>query len=605
MYKPIRDYGIIGNLRSAALVAKDGSIDWKPAPYLDSPSVFAAILDHIKGGRWKIAPVGDFESEQGYMGHSNILITRFFGKEDNLELIDYIPAQAGGDMGSMERAEVHRKIVCTKGKVEVLVEFAPRFDYARGKTTLSVIEHGISVTHEGEQKGELVSPGKYVVKDNTATAILSLKKGESAYLAFHYHAVDKNEEKAEHYEKELKATKNFWEEWVSLCDLESCPVEYPYHEHVIRSSLLLKILFFEPPGSIAAAPTTSLPETIGGERNWDYRFSWIRDSAFTLQALFELGYTKEANQYMNWLLSESHGIEKNPEKLQIMYGLRGENDLKEETLSHLEGYEGSRPVRIGNKAHEQKQWDIYGGLLDAVWELHKRGSHAIDSELWVSLRAIANYVVTIWEKPDNGIWEVRQGLQHFVYSKLMCWVALDRALKLAASHGLSGEIDLWEKERERIRSAIFKRGWSEKKQSFVQSFGSENLDASLLLMPTLGFIAGSDPKMRSTIIRIEEELGAGDGLLYRYTPDKLFGGREGAFLVASFWMVDAYVASGQQKQAVKLFERLLSLSNHLGLFSEEIDPTSKAFLGNFPQAFTHVGLINSAFALARGKAKNV
>ncbi|HEA84413.1 MAG TPA: glycoside hydrolase family 15 protein, partial [Candidatus Wildermuthbacteria bacterium] len=514
MYKPIRDYGIIGNLRSAALVAKDGSIDWKPAPYLDSPSVFAAILDHKKGGRWKIAPIGDFSSEQEYMGQSNILITRFTGKEGVVELIDYIPAQLGGDMGAMERAEVHRKVVCTKGEAKVLVEFSPRFDYARGKTTLSATEHGVSVAHKGEQKGELVSPGEYIVKDDTATTTISLKEGESAYLAFHYHASNESERNGEHYEKELSATKSFWEEWVGRCDLDSCPVEYPYHESVIRSSLVLKILFFEPPGSIAAAPTTSLPETIGGERNWDYRFSWIRDSAFTLQALFELGYTKEANQYVNWLLSECKTIEDGPEKLQVIYGLRGEKNLKEEVLSHLEGYEGSRPVRIGNKAYKQKQWDVYGGLLDAVWQLHLHGSHVIDSELWASLRSIANYVVKIWGKPDNGLWEVRDGLQHFVHSKLMCWVALDRALKLAESHGLNGEIELWEKEREKIRAVIFEKGWSEKKQSFVQSFGSQNLDASLLLMPTLGFIDGKDPKMRSTIARIKEELGAGDGLLY-------------------------------------------------------------------------------------------
>ncbi|MDP2641109.1 MAG: glycoside hydrolase family 15 protein [Candidatus Yanofskybacteria bacterium] len=600
MYKPIRDYAIIGNLRSAALVAKDGSIDWKPAPYLDSPSVFAAILDDKKGGKWSIAPSGSYDAEQEYLGQTNILITRFTTRTGVAELIDFIPAQPGRDMKEIEKAEVHRKLVCAKGVCELKVEFSPRFDYARGETTLSLMEHGIAVYHEGNKRGELVGPGAYVLDENGASCVLRMEEGETAYFTFHYHDTVPEEWEAPHHEKELEATKKFWEDWVHHCDLNTCAFAGPWHEMVVRSSLVLKILFFEPPGSIAAAATTSLPEAVGGKRNWDYRFSWIRDSAFTLQALFLMGYDAEARRYMDWLLRECCNVEAfQPEDMQVMYGLRGEKDLTEEVLSHLEGYRGSHPVRIGNKASLQKQWDIYGSLLDTVWRIHRFDpTYEIPEYTWDIFRKLAQYVVKVWREPDEGIWEVRGGKRHFVYSKVMCWVALDRALKIAEAYGFEGEIELWKKEKEAIREEVMKRGWSEEKKSFVQSFDSTGLDVSLLLLAAVGFIQGNDEKMLLTIQAIQRELSLENGLLLRYTEAVGLHTRKEAFVPASFWLIDALALAGQKEEAREHFIKMVEYANHLGLYAEQMDPSSFEFLGNFPQAYAHIGLINSAFYLA-------
>jgi len=606
MYKPIRDYAIIGNLKSAALVGKDGSIDWTPAPYLDSPSVFAAILDDMKGGKWSIAPIDSFISKQEYLGQTNILKTTFETKKGTVELVDYIPAQAGKAMEEIEKAEVHRKVTCTKGSLEVEVIFQPRFDYARGETILSFTEHGIAAVHGGEKKGELVSAGEYVIKNNTALATLKLKEGETVYLAFHYHKTEEEDWDEAHYEEELRITKDFWENWVHRCDLQSCPVSGPWHDLVVRSSLVLKILFFEPPGSIAAAATTSLPEAFGGTRNWDYRFSWIRDSAFTLQALFWMGYVQEARAYVDWLLDECCSVKNfDPKNVQIMYGLQGQIDLTEEILPHLEGYRGSKPVRIGNSAYLQKQWDIFGSMLDTVWRIHELDkTYDIQESTWDILRKFANYVVKIWREPDEGLWEVRGGKQHFVYSKVMCWVALDRAVKIAKEYGFTGETDVWEKEARAILKEVMERGWSERKQSFVQSFDSEDLDASLLLLPAVGFIEGNNEKMVSTIKTVEQELSVQNGLLLRYTAKDGLPGREGAFFPASFWLVDALIFAGETERAQKYLAHLAKLANHVGLFAEEINPKTKEFLGNFPQAYSHIGLINSAYYLAKAQANS-
>ncbi|MDA1337667.1 MAG: glycoside hydrolase family 15 protein [bacterium] len=601
MYKPIRDYAIIGNLRSAALVSKDGSIDWAPAPYLNSPSVFAAILDETKGGKWSIAPAQSFTLKQEYLGETNILTTIFQTREGILELLDYIPAQAGTDMKEIEKAELHRKLTCTKGSVDVEVIFQPRFDYGRGETILSFGEHGLVVEHEGKRKGELISPGEYVLKDNIGTTTLKLKEGETVYLGFHYHETKEDDRSVAHYEKELEVTKKFWENWVHRCDIASCPLKGPWHDMVIRSSLALKILFFEPPGSIAAAATTSLPESIGGIRNWDYRFSWIRDSSFVLQALFQMGYVQEARVYVDWLLNECCSVKNfDPKSVQIMYGLQGEADLKEEILPHFEGYRNSKPVRIGNLAHLQKQWDIYGSILDTVWRIHLMDKdYKIQENTWDILRKFASYVVKIWREPDEGLWEVRGGKQHFVYSKVMCWVALDRAIKIAKDYSFKGELEIWEEEKEKIYSEVIKKGWSEERQSFLQSFDSNDLDASLLLMPVMGFIDGKDPKMILTVQAIEKELSVQNGLLLRYTAKDGLPGREGAFLPASFWLVDALIFAGKIERARLYLASLAKLANHVGLYSEEINPKTKEFLGNFPQAYTHIGFINSVYYLAK------
>lgn len=628
MYKPIRDYAIIGNRRSAALVAKDGTIDWAPAPFLDSPSVFGAILDYTKGGFWAIQPLEDFTTEHEYVPETNILVTRFTTKQGVLELIDCLPIRNhfgngnGGPLGSFhiengikqppsedeEILEIQRRITCIKGKTRVKVFFQPRFNYAKGSTMLSLVPGGV-VAKNGNKKGVLASKAPYEIQkvdahieeQDRAVAYLDMKEGDKHYLTFLYNTTEIPEKTDDHYEHDMQETKQFWQEWAHRCDLETCPIEYPYHEAVIRSSLVLKILFSEPPGSIAAAATTSLPEEIGSGRNWDYRFSWLRDSAFTLQALLWLGYLKEADEYVRWLLHECRNTEDGPESLQIMYGLRGQKELNEQILEHLDGYKGSKPVRIGNGAYNQRQLDVFGSILNVMWRLHRmRNDYELSPEIWEVLRSLANYVAEIWRQPDEGMWEVREGTQHFVYSKVMCWVALDRALKLAEVYGFESEKDVWEKERAAIRAEVMEKGWSEEKQSFTLGFGSEKLDCAALLMPVLGFIEGSDPKMVSTIQAIEKELSVGEGLYRRYTdsPQDGMPGGEGAFLLCSFWMVDALLFAGQKEKAQELFEKLLTYRNHLGLYSEEIDPKTKEFLGNFPQAFTHVGLINSSFYLS-------
>lgn len=604
MYELIQDYGIIGNLRSVALVSKKGSIDWQPAPYLDSPSVFAAILDEKKGGRWSICPNGAFESSQAYVPRTNILITRFVTNRGTFELLDYIPGKNGNGNGvahaDLEKSEVHRKVTCLKGEGTLSMEFCPRFNYARGVTTVSSLAYGASVSHEGKERGELVSSVPVSVKHHDAGwCEFSLKEGESEYFAFHYHATLPEERIPEHYEREIKETITFWQGWLDRCDFAVCPHEYPFHEMVERSALVLKLLFFEPPGSVAAAATTSLPEHVGGVRNWDYRFTWVRDSSFTVQALLWLGKVKEAEAYVRWLFLDCCNLEQNrPEDLKILYGLRGQTDVEEIILDHLEGYKGSMPVRIGNGAFLQKQWDVYGSVFDTVWQMHIRGAHVIDSELWETLRAFANFVASIWREPDEGLWEVRGGKRHFTHSKVMCWVALDRALRLARDHGLLGELDVWEQERNAIHREVMKRGWNKEKQSFVLNFDGQDIDALSLIFPVLGFIDGKDPKMLSTIAAIEKELSLGDGLLLRYKFHDGLPGQEGAFLLASFWMVDALVFAGERERAQTLFEKLLSKANHLGLYSEEMDSQTGAFLGNFPQAYTHIGLINSAFLLS-------
>lgn len=599
MPKPIRDYAIIGNMRSAVLVSKYGSIDWAPAPYIDSPSVFARILDEDKGGYWRIAPAADdYTVTQEYVPRTNILITRFTTKTGVFDVVDWLPIES--DHPYMTRGErpifeIFRKIVGLDGLSALRVEFVPRYDYARERTELTLSSHGVLAKSE-TREGILISNAPFALKDDAAVADIEVAAGQQLYFTFRFNTTTILFDEVFRYEDELRRTKEFWEDWVHRCDGHTCPVAGPWHDMVIRSSLILKILFFEPPGTIAAAATTSLPEVMGGERNWDYRFTWIRDSAFTLRALFRLGYIEEAKDYITWLLGICGSDAGN---LQVLYGLRGEKDLHEETLELLSGYAGSRPVRVGNAAYSQQQWDMYGSVLDTVWQLHQLspGTSMVTPRVWESLRAMVNRVVAVWREPDEGIWEMRDGKRHFTHSKLMCWVALDRALKIAAAYNFPLNGERWESERAAIEKEIHSRAWSEQKKSFTQSFDSETLDAAVLMMPVVGFIDGTDERMRSTIQAVQQELGVGDTLLRRYKADDGLTGEEGAFLLTSFWLVDALALAGEQEKARALYMRLLELANHVGLFAEEIDPKSKAFLGNFPQAFTHIGLINSAFYL--------
>lgn len=604
MYTDIEDYAIIGNLKSACLVSKDGSIDWLPAPYISSGSVFAKILDDKIGGYWSIRPTGEYVVDQKYTAHTNILETLFETKTGTMCLTDFVPVEKDKEIHVPEDnaiLEIYRKIECLDGECEIESIFEPRFDYGRSPMKLVSNEKGILI--EGLIKtAVLITNLKHIISNNKAKTKIKLTKGQAEVFVFRFNTYNFFENYELNFELEYTYTKKFWENWISECDLGICNFTQFWEDQVIRSALLLKILFFEPTGAVAAAPTTSLPEKIGGIRNWDYRFSWIRDSSLTLDVLIDIGHIKEAEKYVRWLIKvcgkSVSNITEHPESIQIMYGLQGETDLQEEILSNLSGYKNSKPVRIGNGAFGQKQWDIYGSILDTIWKTSKfKTDTNLVSESWDTLRALTNYVVRIWREPDEGLWEVRGGKKNFTYSKAMCWVAIDRAIKLSKKYNLDADVHLWKKEKEIIKKEILDKSWNKKMKSFTQSFNDISLDSALLRLPAIGFIDGDDPKMISTIDAIEKELSCGHGLFYRYKTSDGLPGKEGAFLLASFWFIDALCLAGETEKAVTYFERVLEYANHVGLYSEELEVETGHFLGNFPQGYTHIGLINSAFNL--------
>lgn len=602
MYKPISDYAIIGNLRSAALVSKDGSIDWAAAPFIDSPSVFAALLDEQNGGYWSIEPSDEYTVQQYYVDKTNILCTKFTTKEGVAVVTDFIPLEKERTYVPAERDttfKLHRKVTCKSGTVSFSSRFCPRFNYARGATKLEIRDGGVHA-HNKEMHGVLSSHIPFSIEEDCAHANFSLHQEDSVFFVFRYNTGDVVFKNSEHHDTEIEETRQYWESWAEQCDLDRCRISGTWHDAVVRSLLVLKILFFEPVGTVAAAATTSLPEELGGVRNWDYRFTWLRDSSFIFNAFFKLGHVTEARKYINWLVGvcSTTLINENNSHLQIVYGLRGERDLREEILTHFEGYKGSKPVRIGNEAFNQRQWDVFGSILDMIWRFDELANDRdLVEKSWPMVQLIIEQAMTLWREPDEGLWEVRSGGAHFVYSKVMCSVAIERALRLAKKYALNADVGQWKQELEKIHTDVLAHGFSSKKQSFIQRYDSEDLDASLLLLPMFGFIDGKDPRMLSTIDAIMSELYVGGGLMLRYTSVDGLPGREGAFLLSSFWLVDALVLAGRTKEAREIFETVLSYGNHVGLFSEEIDIKKKEFLGNFPQAYTHVGLVNSAILL--------
>jgi GH15 family glucan-1,4-alpha-glucosidase len=617
-YQPIENYGVIGNLRTAALVGMDGSIDWLCLPHFDSPSVFAAILDDRKGGRFRIAPAGDnFRHKQFYWPDTAILITRFLHEEGVGEIEDYMPV--GGVCPAQE--QLIRRVRVVRGRVPFHLECRPAFDYARAQHETHLSEQGARFDGPGLSL-DLASPvplrrsrasrakdGAGVVADFT------LGEGEkAAFVLRHVGAEDRQRPcpGAGEAEDLFRDTVAYWQRWTARCTYTG-----RWREVVLRSALTLKLLSFEPSGAIVAAPSCSLPEAIGRERNWDYRYTWIRDAAFTLYGLLRIGFTEEAARFRDWLAARwkvqgeggasATGGESGP--LQLMYGIDGRTQLTEETLDHLEGYRHSRPVRIGNEAHRQLQLDIYGELMDAVY-LHNKYVAPVDYDGWVRLRGLVDWLCDNWKQPDEGIWEVRGGRQHFVYSKLMCWVALDRSLRLADKRSFPADRVRWLKVRDEIYEEVMAKGWNPRRHAFVQAYGSEALDASNLLMPLVFFMAPNDPRILSTVDGIRRPLTAGglaaDGLVCRYdpavAPDGL-PGREGTFNMCSFWLVEALTRAGRTdparlEDARLLFEQMLGYANHLGLYAEQTGNSGEA-LGNFPQAFTHLALISAAFNLDR------
>jgi len=603
-YLPIEHYGVIGNLRTAALVGLNGSIDWLCLPNFDSPSVFAAILDDCKGGRFRIAPSSDdFRRKQFYWPDTNVLITRFLHDDGVGEIEDYMPV--GGVLPAPD--ELIRRVHVVRGTLSFHLACQPAFDYARASHQTVLTQHGVRFDGPGMTLA-LSSPVALKVDGAGVTADFTLREGERATFALcrlgpeaqHRPCPDIGQAEAL-----FRDTVDYWRRWLSRCTYTG-----RWRETVHRSALTLKLLSFESTGAIVAAPTCSLPEEVGGVRNWDYRYTWVRDAAFTLYGLLRIGFTEEAARFRDWLQArwrESDGSGAGP--LQPLYGIDGRADLTEVVVDHLEGYRGSRPVRIGNAAHEQLQLDIYGELMDAVY-LYNKYVAPVAYDGWVRLRNVVDWLCDNWKLADDGIWEVRGGRRHFVYSKIMSWVAVDRSLRLADKRSLPADRSRWLRCRDEIYEEVMAKGWNAERQAFVQSYGSQELDASVLLMPLVFFMAPNDPRMLSTVDAIRRPMHAGglaaDGLVYRYDPHEApdgLPGREGTFNMCSFWLVEALTRAGRTdparlEDARLLFEQMLGYANHLGLYAEQTGHSGES-LGNFPQAFTHLALISAAFNLDR------
>ena len=605
-YQPIENYGIIGNMRTVALVGMNGSIDWYCHPHFDSPSIFGAILDDKKGGRFQISADGDgVRHKQVYWPSTNVLVTRFLLKEGIAELEDFMPAGLPSD--SPEYRHVCRRVRCVRGAVRISVACRPAFDY--GRQTHDTLIEANGATFKTGSLALTLSTAVPLRNDGRGgvSAEFVLSEGKSQVFILRDDGAEGGvpcPPSAEDAEELLQSTVKFWQDWLSICTYHG-----RWRDQVHRSALALKLLTFEPTGAIIAAPTTSLPEVIGGARNWDYRYTWIRDAAFTVYAFLRIGFRDEAAAFMRWI--EDHASKHVRPKAPgaVVFTIEGDNQLPEQTLDHWEGYRGSSPVRIGNDAVSQFQGDIYGELMDAFYLSNKYVSPT-SYDAWVKIRNRVEWICENWQRPDAGIWEMRNRQEHFVYSKVMNWVALDRGLRLADKRALPADRAKWIRERDRIYEEVMTRGWSAKRNAFTQFYGSEDLDASLLIMPLVFFMAPTDPRMLSTIsavLQSPRDRGlVSDSLVYRYPPQPRIDGlpgEEGTFNMCSFWLVEALTRAGQADaekldHARLLFERVLGYANHLGLFSEQTGPQGEA-LGNFPQAFTHLALISAAFNLDR------
>jgi GH15 family glucan-1,4-alpha-glucosidase len=591
MSKPIEDYGFIGNMLSGALVARDGSMDWLCLPRFDSDACFAALLGTPEHGYWRISPIGKVgKTTRRYLPHAPILETTFETEDGTVALVDFMPLS-----DDPEKVDVIRLVRGVSGRVAMRMELVLRFGYGKNIPWVRRRDYGIHAV-AGPDAVELATTIPLHGEDMCTVAEFDVREGDAVPFTLAYHPLHREPHFIGDSEMRLERTVAWWREWTRVCQLSE--FESPaWNEAVERSLITLKALSYQPSGGIVAALTTSLPEEIGGIRNWDYRYCWIRDATLTLYAFMNAGRFEEAGAFREWMLRAAAGA---PDQMQIMYGVAGERRLTEIELPWLPGYENSRPVRIGNAAYDQMQIDVIGELMDTLHTARK--SHLGPSQdAWRFQQEMLSRLEDLWREPDHGIWEVRGSPRHFVHSKVMAWVAFDRAVKAVEQSGLPGPVERWRALRDEIHQEVLARGHDRGRNTFVQHYDGSALDASLLLMAEVGFLPPEDPRFRGTVEAIERSLME-DGLVLRYRVGEAedgLPGQEGTFLVCSFWLADAYTMIGRSHDAEALFEHLLSLRNDLGLLAEEYHPGPRRQLGNFPQAFSHIGLINTAYNLRR------
>jgi GH15 family glucan-1,4-alpha-glucosidase len=599
-YPLIADHGLIGDLQTAALVATDGSIDWFCFPRFDSPSVFGALLDRRRGGRYRIRPAaGAFATKQMYLPDTAILITRYLSEEGVGEVIDFMPVTSGA---ATDRHRLVRMIRCVRGRMTFEVEIAPRFDYGRAPLKLDLTDHGAVFSSNGtsmtlhavREPGDERLAHRKVNDEGDVKLELSLTAGQVRGLLLETAVEVPRAVRVGEVQQLFDDTVRFWRSWLARSTYVG-----RWREALERSAITLKLMTYAPTGGLVAAPTAGLPEQIGGERNWDYRFTWVRDASFSIHALLGMGFTDEAAAFAGWLRrrveEQPGGDARSP--LNIMYRIDGSPDLTEEVLAHWEGYRGSAPVRIGNAAGDQLQLDIYGEAMDSLYVAERHGLTP-GHHGWQAVVGLLDWLTQNWDQPEEGIWETRGGRKDFTYGRVMSWAAFDRAIRLAARYGRPAPVQRWTEARDAIYEQVMTRGWNAERGAFVQQYDEDVLDSSMLLMPRVGFIAPQDPMWLSTLRAMDSELVA-DSLVYRYdpaaSPDGLRGS-EGTFSLCTFLYVDALAGAGRVEEARLTFEKMLTYGNHVGLYSEEIAPTGEQ-LGNFPQAFTHLSLINAAITL--------
>jgi GH15 family glucan-1,4-alpha-glucosidase len=595
----IADHALIGDLQTAALVSTDGSVDWFCLPRFDSPSVFGALLDDERGGHMRVRPAGrDYESKQMYFPDTAVVVTRFYTEAGAGEVVDFMPPVGREPTGNHRLVRMLR---CVRGQMSFEIDIAPRFDYGRRAHRTELTEHGavfstdaLTLTLHAVREPDDARLAHFRVEERDVRVAIDLKAGDVRGLVLESGADGPPREiRVAEFQRMFDETVAFWRSWLARSSYTG-----RWREQVQRSAITLKLMTYAPTGGLVAAPTTGLPEQVGGERNWDYRFTWVRDASFSVQALVRLGFTEEAAHFARWLrdrVEERVGGEGGP--LNIMYRIDGSSDLKEESLEHWSGYRGSRPIRVGNAAADQLQLDIYGEALDSIFYADERG-WPIGHRGWVAVRAMLDWLADHWDQPEEGIWETRGGRQDFTYGRLMCWLALDRGLRLAAAHGRPAAVDRWTAARDAIYDQIMTKGWNAERRAFVQHYRTQVLDASLLRASRVGFISPNDPMWTSTLRAMDDELVT-DSLVYRYNPEASpdgLRGSEGTFSLCSFMYADALARSGRLDDARLAFEKMLTYANHVGLFSEEIALTGEQ-IGNFPQAFTHLALIDAALTL--------